>query len=136
MLTEIQLKNLEPLTKHPKYGKLLCDAIEVWKTENVYPITRRFGIAKNVFTNTYCQESNEGSNQYCCLIGAAITGKEVALKFPLVIAGIREVVLKNFQISYEEMINLFQGFDCVNNFGLTNESYEFGKAVHLIVFKE
>lgn len=33
MLTETQLKNLEPLTKHSKYGKLLSDAIEIWKTE-------------------------------------------------------------------------------------------------------
>lgn len=35
MLTSKQLQAPEPLTTHAKYGKLLSDAIDVWKREDV-----------------------------------------------------------------------------------------------------
>lgn len=117
MLTENQLIQLQPLTEHPKYGKILQDAIPVW--QNVIPILGSFGISGfPIF------ESQIG----CCLLGAAMVGKEnFSEKWS-------EITNKYFNLTKEEHHSIQYGFDGLDKSIATNkDAYFFGKEVSNIV---
>lgn len=123
MLTEDQLIQLKFLTKHKKYGKLLTDAIEIWKQEKVKPTKKCFG----VFYNSDKSELTlDGSNK-CCLLGAALVGKNIS-RFDSKI----DTILKYFDISRDEFYNIMFGFDHVNSSEET-EDFAFANLVREIV---
>lgn len=73
MLTEPQIEKLRALTVSQRYGKFLEDAIKTW-TSGINFLFKDFGIRD-------CSNGNEGrifkcENGSCCLIGAALIGKE------------------------------------------------------------
>lgn len=116
MLTENQKSKLEPLTHHEKYGKLLFDAIKTWET--IHPKQREFGVFRGK-DSKWEADSEIG----CCLIGAAITGKDSTMLIE---------VSEYFPIEQKDMWRLSDGFDDHSN--NESEAWLFGKTVSDIVF--
>lgn len=121
MLTEEQIKELEPLTRHLKYGKLLIDAIEVWKIYN--PVTGDFGCMPDESGKFIKFEFSQG----CCLLGAACINKIDDLKSR------PNLILNEFNIQLTEFWNLSDGFDGTNKFNDDNEAWVFGSNIRKIV---
>ena len=118
MLTEIQKSKLEPLTHHEKYGKLLIDAMKTWET--IHPKQREFGVFRG--------KDSKWEADYetgCCLIGAAIAGKDSQDdRFA--------VITKSFSFEEKDIWVLSDGFDVHSND--ESEAWLFGKTVSDIVF--
>ncbi len=118
MLTQEQINDLETMTEHSRYGKILAEAIKVWKEEKIIPHDGIFGvIAEN---QKYRLKDNR-----CCLIGAALVGKFVETDDILM------TVCSTFNISTEEFFELYRGFDgiCGNN----SKAWNFANSVKNIV---
>lgn len=117
MLTQDQKLKLEPLTHHEKYGKLLIDAMKTW--ENFYPKQREFGVFRGKESKWEAYENG------CCLIGAAIVGKDSHYDRCT-------AVMKSFLFEEKDIWTLTNGFDghCDNE----SEAWLFGKTVSDIVF--
>lgn len=138
MLTEQQLKNLEPLCSTPKYGKILENAIEIWKQENVTPLTNWFGIDNINGLVWELSKIRSGSSYCCCLLGASLVGKSVNVDF-------YDTLTEKFNISETEIIGLFSGFDTNSNNEFKDvlkyisddrkEAFIFGYSVHRAVFE-
>src|SRR5574338_959569 len=131
MITENQIEKLKPLTEHPRFGKLLLNAIENWKL--VKPNIGAFGIRP-----IYKKESDffvwkeDNTNYGCCLIGSSlinITNKNAASQFDL-------CELK-YNLTDSEVYGLIIGFDNIHirNVEFDQKAYEFGKKVNEIIFK-
>ena len=118
MLTQNQKDKLEPLTNHEKYGKLLIDAIKTWET--IHPKQREFGVFKGK-DSKWEADSETG----CCLIGAAIAGKDSQDDRFLVIT-------KSFLFEEKDIWPISDGFDGHSND--ESEAWLFGKTVSDIVF--
>lgn len=69
MLTEKQLKRLQPLTKHLKYGPIVKAAIIGWK--RCRPSAGMFGVATN--NNKFIRNK---SQKGCCFLGAAVLNRK------------------------------------------------------------
>ena len=140
MLTEKQISLLEPLLLHPKFGKILLDAIESWKQEDIFPGTKSCGIDWNSNSKTYKaykqykikKEENQTvealeQGAYCCIIGAASIGKENK-------DILKKQFLIYFDISIVEYFSIQKGFDLIpfenNNSQYDFEAYKFGSDVH------
>jgi len=118
MLTQEQKDQLEPLTKHEKFGKLLIEAIKTWET--IKPSRRIWGLLKN--KNVW----ELSSNNCCCLIGAALIGKES--KVDNYISSTSD----NYELSFDVIEDLVSGFD-KSIYDTGSEACNFGKAVSDIV---
>ncbi len=122
MLTEDHLIQLQPLTQHPKFGKLLQAAIQTWSLPDVTPAWGEYGVdyASDVIA---LMDANE-----CCLLGASVVGKEWYY------GSIFLTIENSFQISLDSMEGLFQGFDgYVETSSDDNEAFEFGLKVREII---
>jgi hypothetical protein len=117
MLTQTQKDKLGPLTKHEKYGKLLIDAMKTWET--IHPKQREFGVFRGK-DSKWEADSEIG----CCLIGAAIAGKDSNMLIEVSV----------FSIEQKEMWVLSDGFDDHSN--NESEAWLFGKTVSDIVFEK
>ncbi len=127
MLTQEQKDKLHPLTLHPKFGKLLIEAIKGW--ENSTPKTQDFGISRfdsdpHIMRSTW--KLNPNSNKCCCLIGSAILGKDSSY-------GIISSAMNNFSLSEKEVNEIINGFDYLFS---DSEGHNFGNSVSKIIFGE
>ena len=126
MLTQSQKEKLRPFTLHPKFGKLLIEAMNVWETaipyQGGYGITCWLNDAKYRFDNK--------NDNKCCLIGACLVSK---------VAGesMEESVNEYFNLQHDEMRALIHGFDEeVNSIYDGSEGYIFANQVAKIIFHE
>jgi hypothetical protein len=137
MLTQDQLTQLEPLTKHQKFGKLLSDAIEIWKREDVTPVCGKLGISKK-YSLFSCKYEFNNVNKCCCLIGAAMLGKnmrgEGRARRSCTAYNSAE---KEFNITFNEVQGLWKSFDGWNKDVYDGyediEAIEFANAVRKII---
>lgn len=134
MLTEEQKIKLEPLTHHPKYGKLLIDAMKTWDfttpSQNTIGITRwesdRFS---DDVIPLYKWKIDESYNNCCCLVGASLLGKDSH-------HNLKVSILISFDISRSDVKQLIDGFDGVIDFVDSNhEGYKFAKLVSQCLFE-
>lgn len=135
MLTEIQLDNLKDLCENPKYGKILQDAIKIWRQKNVKPCMQQFGLdflSGELFK--LVKIKSENSDYHCCIIGGAMVDK----KHPHTQGGFFELVGSNYNITEDEVLDITFGFDDkeFSELGRSTPAYEFGKAVSKIIFSE
>lgn len=127
MLTQTQIKKLESLTKHPKYGALVKRALMNWK--KCKPVTCDHGIEEinGKFKRTSYYDG-------CCFTGAGLLGLKGF--------DIRETLKQKFNIFDEESIRLEFGFDAwdskleYTDNPIYKEAYNFGKKVGKIVKPE
>ena len=126
MLTQDQLIQLQPFTQHPRYGKLLSDAIEIWKQENVKPVWGGFGIRTDeTFQKPFMFENKVPQ---CCLVGAALIGKTPTFSR-------KDTICHLYDISSDEYDDLWLGFD--NDGGYINhDAWEFANKVRDIINPE
>lgn len=121
MLTEIQLKNLQPLLKHKKYGALVKAAIIGWK--KCRPASGSFGlnITKRKFTRG---KHSKG----CCFLGAVCLNRKTKNDY-----WIKDYVEERFQILCNEFWDLSDGFETGNNtndlFNNDSKAFKFGLKV-------
>jgi len=120
MLTQDQKSKLEPLTKHEKFGKLLIEAIKTW--EVIHPKQREFGVFKG---KEFKWEAD--SETGCCLIGAAITGKDSRHERIC-------TATDCFSLDRKDLWALSDGFD--DHSIDESEACLFGKTVSDIVFEK
>lgn len=126
MLTPEQINKLQTLTSHPKFGKLLIDAIIIW----MYAIPKRetWGVIDHSDSNLV-ELTKENC---CCLIGAASVGKPNQ--------NIRDLISDYFEISFEDYASLMCGFDgdrdLYGGYHHDDDAYSFGRNVARIVFSE
>lgn len=120
MLTQEQIEKLEPLTLHPKYGKLLKSAISSWK--KCKPESRHFGVIKK--DNKFCRDKNWKG---CCLIGASLLNKKAD-------EDILGSAVKKYKLDeIKEVWDLVYGFDGLSKDTALHikyeEAYDFSKKV-------
>lgn len=137
MLTQFQKEKLRPFTLHPKFGKLLIDAINVWET--AIPNQGRYGITRWLFLGH--EQSFVAAAKYrfddrndnkCCLIGACLVNKAVDESISM-----EGSVNEYFNIKHDEMRALIHGFDEELNSTYGNsEGYDFANQVAKIIFHE
>lgn len=136
MLTKTQIKNLESLTIHPRFGKLLTNAMEQWSKEDVNITTGSYGItivSSEISTKANAEtgmetdteltrklttetdtEVNSLEKEYsfahedkrCCLIGASLIGKT-----PGILCDIESSLYDNYFVNAREFYYLYCGFD-------------------------
>lgn len=119
MLTPTQIKKLEPLTKHPRFGKLLIEAIKGWK--HTTPRKGLFGIELGL-------KRYISSEKKCCLLGAALINKHRKDNF-----GVKFDIIKRFNITEPEIDSLIDGFDDRNLLIEDRKAFEFAAKVRKIV---
>lgn len=129
MLTQSQLDKLNSLTQHPKFGKLLLDAIENWK--QIKPGRLDYGISSKLLDDG--SDIFIGDKFKCCLIGASLIGKTCNWTKR---ETTHEHCVKYFGISEDEVISLISGFDRSRDRApsASKEAYEFGYKVSEIIF--
>lgn len=124
MLTDIQIEKLLPLTKHERYGKILEDAINNWKNEDVDPKQGVWGVyIFNQFENIF-----RLGNDCACLLGAALINKHNCGEY-------LTTIVNNYNISSEEAKGILNGFDYPWRDSI-NEAEDFGSNVAKILFDE
>ena len=121
MLTTQQLLDLDPLCQHPKFGKLLKDAIEIWKVSDISPMPRHFGI--DTKSNTYILDYL----RQCCIIGACVVNKPSNIS-------IFETIRNNYNIEGKEYDCIISGFENYTHSTENKQAYEFGKNVRKALF--
>lgn len=118
MLTEEQLKNLEPLTKHKKYGPIVKAAIIGWK--RCRPTTETFGVDRK--NSKFVRDL---SVKGCCFLGAAVLNRKSSNEGWVVWD-----IMKKFNLSFlSECWSLSDGFENENAESAHKEAYNFGKKV-------
>lgn len=123
MLTEEQIKKLESLCQHVRYGKILQDAIETWK--NSQPCQKIFGVYVYYENKTHFEMS---ANKCCCLIGAAGYTKKPFHSL------LKTIVLEYALNDIEEVWAISDGFDGNKlESQVYKEAYVFGSSVREIV---
>lgn len=120
-LTQEQIQKLQPLTQHPKFGKLLQDAIEIWKKENIIPVIKDFGVIPYETDLIYIIR-----DKGCCLLGAALVNKPCHKAF-------FNTIKEYYNLSISEYDGLWVGFDIEPLFSEDFEAWKFGKQVHEII---
>lgn len=145
MLTQEQLKRLYPLCDHPRFGKILDDAIQIWKKEKVQPKREIFGIE---FKNKFFELDEEikliNDVYYCCLLGAAMIGKENKLLDNKNIVNRNVEFYKKcaeyYNLTELEIVHIINGFDNPEDFIKPDEFYndaeKFGNDVYLAIWDE
>lgn len=125
MLTQEQKDKLESFTKHPKFGKLLVDAIITW--EEINPAIDEYGV-KVDFSDKglIVKDRTKG----CCLIGASVLNK---ISFDY---SIDRTARKYFELSNSDVEEIIDGFDDVYEENRVNsEAYRFARNIGQIVLK-
>jgi hypothetical protein len=142
-LTKNQLEKLEPLTNHPKYGKLLQVAIGNW--EDCDPIKEDYGIWFNEKQNTwtdYTYTTNDMNDCPKCLIGSAIANCKnnfvTEAHYPNGLKMDPQIIKASEEYSLlpEEVCSLVAGFDLGDALFIHKEAYDFGKQVSMILFND
>lgn len=130
MLTQDQKNQLEPLTLHPRFGKLLTEAIKAWEVSS--PKKGAYGVFFNSDEKGY--RFSDEKNHCCCLIGAAL----YRLQSPIEEGCYSSDATSTYDICENEMTGLINGFDTdENQYGegkLYTEAYNFGLSVSNICF--
>lgn len=131
MLTENQKANLLKLTDHPKFGKLLIDAIETWNREDILPWKRKYGIE---FVNYRFEKIKWHGPSPCCLVGSALLEKDLIheSKRYEISEAMFFALMKFYNINHDEANALIDGFDGVNDSGfklLYPETFKFANDV-------
>lgn len=118
MLTQDQLTQLEPLIRHPKFGKILKFAIRNWK--KFKPMEGNTGLQSEngKFVRNKLQKG-------CCLIGASLYGCKGY--------GLLTTCKKKFNLLNQEIVQIIDGFDGYDI--QDSEAALFGKQVRNIVIK-
>lgn len=119
MLTQEQLKNLEPFTKHPKYGKLVKDAIIGWK--RCKPISDWFGLDFNNCKNKFVR--NKSYSKGCCLLGASVLNRKTEYENPII------KVSKKYNMPSSDAWEIVYGFDNLHWVTNKTEAFQFGNQV-------
>lgn len=125
MLTDTQLEKLEPLTKHPRYGKLLNNAIETWKNYGIQKFSYGiFPIADQFQVDSRCKG--------CCLIGASIVNKKTDQEIYAKCASL-------YELNEKEVGAIIGGFDDLGMIAQNidpsaKNAYDFGKNVSEMLF--
>lgn len=123
MLTDQQIEKLKPLCNHPRFGKLLSDAIKVWKEPDVQISCKGFGVYLNL-SEVY---SFDNDNKQCCLIGAAILGKSSHVSMKV-------FCNMEYSMSEQDYDDLWLGFDSRTDLKINDyEVWKFGYNVRQIV---
>lgn len=125
MLSSEKFQKLTALTDHPKFGKLLKQAITNWEKYN--PERRTFGVSLGI--SIY---EKSPYNIGCCLVGSALLGKDSSDSHT------RADSMRNlYNISEAEFWGLSDGFDNREyGYNIDLEAYEFGERVGKICFEE
>lgn len=124
MLTQEQLDELLPLTKHPKYGKLLEAAIAVWCESDVTPVHGSFGVLARPALYTFYNRKE------CCVLGASLLNKSIVNR------NYYDSIQKYYDIPTAEIIQIQEGFDKVVSYNEQADAYLFGLKVREIVKPE
>ena len=125
MLTQDQKDKLEPLTLHPRFGKLLKEAMKTW--ESATPKRATWG-ATRFDDNCNLLDKWEVMGDCCCLVGASMVGKALTEK------DVIESTNDYFKLDGDAW-DLVCGFDCSDNLEFSHEAGKFGKQVADILFK-
>jgi hypothetical protein len=137
MLTQSQKEKLRPFTLHPKFGKLLIEAMNVWETaipyQGGYGITRWLSVGhEQVFVATTKYRFDDRNDNKCCLIGACLVSKTVDEAMSM-----EGSVNEYFNLQYDETRALIHGFDEeLNSIHSDSEGYVFANQVAKIIFHE
>jgi hypothetical protein len=127
MLTQDQLDQLKPLTEHPKFGKLLSDAIEVWKRDDVTPVYNYGGIWP-IYSDKDTKIWKLQDDNKCCLIGASLTNKKYCSNLSYT-----EDVVIHFNVYRNEICSLISSFDDNSHSDDDEEAKTFALKVREIV---
>lgn len=129
MLTQEQIEKLELLTKHPRFGQILQDAMSNWIQPNINPVHGDFGVI-------YSNDRFILEKDCCCLIGSFILGKKNLNPLEEEETLRCELAGQYLDISYWEITAIVDGFDQrMLKFNASfPEAYDFGKQVSLILF--
>lgn len=139
MLTENQLEQLKPLCNHPRYGKLLSDAIEIWKEKNVSPALHTYGITVDIIYSCFKYMNSDAPS--CCLIGATMCNRNIHQEIDYSVSD--ELVIQTkcsqvYNLSLQEIEDLVAGFDnepfSFNRNCFDSEAYNFAVDVRKIVY--
>lgn len=124
MLTKDQLKQLEPLIKHPKFGDMLRSAIIGWK--KCRPAKGSFGIK---IKENYWRRApwHEQIDKGCCLCGAALLNKKANSNYKYEEFEIR------FGIDRYEFWQLSDGWEENSFYNKNAEAYVFANEVRKII---
>lgn len=124
MLTENQIQQLKPLTRHKKFGNLLKAAIKGWK--DTIPVENTFGLYIDKKDHIF-------KGKQTCLIAAALVNKKPKKRY---VCGILyyEEIRKRFNLSNNDIYGLIHGFDNSEwDKSPGKYGYLFGKKVRKIV---
>lgn len=135
MLTELQILKLQNFTTLPKFGRIVSDALLIWKKESVIPHPHVFGIKYSIENHKFKfnKWASIKGNQICCLLGAALINK----KEKSTLQNLPDAVALNFKITVEDATDIYIGFDksIRKNISIINRSdawvfgYNVGRAV-------
>lgn len=117
MLTEIQLKNLQPLTNHKKYGSLVKAAIIGWK--KCKPASGSFGLQQ-----VDGKFKRSSYSKGCCFLGATCVNRKTKSE-----NWITEYFYDKFKITHEEFWDLSDGFETNDNYIKSTSAFKFGQKV-------
>lgn len=139
MLTQEQLHRLYPLCDHPRFGKILDDAIQIWIKEKVQPKREIFGIE---FKSKFFELDEEieliNDTYHCCLLGAAMVGKENKLLDKENVVNRYMEFFKKCAEYYEvtdlEIVRIVNGFDDETITINDNDATNFGNAINLALW--
>lgn len=128
MLTQEQIEKLEPLTKHPRFGQILQDAMTNWMLPNVTPKMAFWGV--DWLNGRYVLSKNFRGR--CCLIGSYVINKENEdAQDPFC----SDIASQYSGIEFVEITAIISGFDqSISYTGLFQDAYNFGKQVSIILF--
>jgi hypothetical protein len=126
MLTEKQLKQLQPLIKHKKFGPILKEAIKGWKRTT--PSRGCFGIIEPSPIEIGKQAFKMDYYKKCCLLGAASLNKR-----PKTTNCIVMYIEDRFKISEIDSASLIRGFDNSSANSCDAEAYDFANQVSKIL---
>jgi len=130
MLTQEQKDKLSEFTNHPKFGKLLQNAILIWDLPKVNPTYSRFGIT---IEDSVWKVKSLGKS--CCLLGASLVGKESVDSEINSMWTITKAAKDSYSILENEARDLIQGFDCFRKIPSNeSEAFIFGNTIGKILF--
>lgn len=145
MLTNEQIEKLDPLTKHPKFGILLQEAMNIWEG-SVNPNHGDWGIYLDLSDNKFRIDGQ------CCLIGASLVNKKVnhakieGSDFDLFDLDHYEQIRMGFNQNYDfsnlEFNSLWKGFDAWSRGNdyyeplYDEDAFQFGLQVRKILFPD
>lgn len=136
MLTQEQIEKLEPLTKHPRYGKILKDAMVNWMLPNVSP--RMLRDVWGVLGVTWINDRYVINGNFCDLIDGFVANKQnIDPNYRKdIIPWCEDIAMQYAEVTFVEIRMLNEGFEQI--IGISSlefpEAYDFGKQVSIAIF--